>query len=88
MTDRTTLIEFPCRFSIKIIGFSSTTFVSDITAIIKKHYPKTKASDIQEKRSKHNNYVSITATVKATNQETLDALYQELTHFPGVKMVL
>lgn len=87
-TERTSLLEFPCRFSLKIIGVSSTSFVADITAIILKFYPDTEASDIQEKRSSKNNYLSITATIEATNQATLDAIYQELTHFPGVKMVL
>lgn len=88
MNEKTTLIEFPCDFTLKIIGVSSVSFVSDISQIILKHFPGTPASAISEKRSQHNNYSAINALIKATDQASLDALYQELTAFPGVKMVL
>ncbi|MGQ3887726.1 YbeD family protein [Legionella sp. CNM-1927-20] len=87
MTDKL-IIEFPCDFPIKIIGIHSDNFSSDITEIILKHFPNTESSRIVYKMSEKGNYAAITATVYPTCQVELDALYQELTQYPGIKMVL
>lgn len=86
--DATTLINFPCDFPLKIIGSNSIDIVPSITNIILKHYPQTPLANIAHTESARNNYISITATVHAYDQITLDALYLELTQFPGIKMVL
>lgn len=88
MTDTPTLIEFPCDFSIKIIGLSSENFIKDVTAIVLKHYPNTLEANIIHKDSEKGNYTAITATVLAYDKPSLDALYHDLTHYPGMKMVL
>jgi hypothetical protein len=38
--------------------------------------------------SKDGNYLSVTATIRATSREQLDALYRALTGHPLVKVVL
>lgn len=86
--DATTLINFPCDFPLKIIGSNSMDIIPSITAIILKHYPETPSSKIIHTESAKNNYIAITATIHAYDQITLDALYLELTQFPGIKMVL
>lgn len=86
MTD--TLLTFPCDFPIKIIGSHTADFVDSITAIILKHYPNTPLDLITHKQSGHGNYTAISVTVHALDQPSLDALYQELSKFPGIKMVL
>ncbi|WP_419418645.1 YbeD family protein [Legionella sp. D16C41] len=87
MTDKS-IIEFPCDFPIKIIGVNSLHFQEEITAIILKHFPNTDNAKIISKASENGNYLAITATVYPTCQQELDALYQELTQYPGIKMVL
>jgi len=88
MTDTTTFMEFPCDFQIKIIGKNAGSFVSEIAAIVHKHYPNFKDTDIRTQASKQANYLALTVTVHALNQITLDALYTELTKHPDIKMVL
>lgn len=88
MTEPSTLINFPCDFPIKIIGVSRDTFVSDITAIVLKHFPTTSHEALFYKKSERGNYIAMTATVYVSNQSSLDALYHELTQYPGIKMVL
>jgi uncharacterized protein len=88
MTTKTTLIEYPCHFPVKIIGSNTTVFLEEIRLIVMRHFPKTKTAAIVHKPSKENTYLSITATVYAENQEIIDALYIELTSHPDVKMVL
>ena len=89
MTDNnTSLMQFPCHFPIKVIGIKTANFVSDVTLITRKYFPNTRDEDITSQDSKQSNYISLTLTVYAENQTTLDALYLELTKHPDMKMVL
>ena len=85
---KTTLIEFPCHFPIKIMGIYSPTFIEEITAITLKHFPDTTQDKITHKPSTDSNYLAITVTVYAENQELLDNFYREITQHPSIKMVL
>jgi uncharacterized protein len=88
MTDNPSLMEFPCDFPIKIIGENSTTFLTSITNVVHQHFPEQLTHSICSQPSKQGNYLAITATVKAHDQKSLDALYLDLTKHPGIKMVL
>lgn len=83
-----TLMVFPCDFPIKIIGKSGPQFLAGIIAIIRKHYPDIKDSAITSQLSGQGKYQSITATVHALDQASLDALYKDLTSHPDIHMVL
>jgi hypothetical protein len=88
MTDKNSLMEFPCHFPIKIIGKNHPEFATDIDVILRKHFPTTPADAITSQLSLQGNYLAITITVHAHNQASLDALYHELTQHPDIKMVL
>jgi putative lipoic acid-binding regulatory protein len=88
MTDDKSLMQFPCDFPIKIIGKNTALFLEEITMIIRQHFPQTPDIAIRNQSSQKNNYIAITATVLAHDQITLDALYQDLTNHPDIKMVL
>ena len=88
MSDKTSLLAFPCDFPIKIIGDNTSEFVNGVKTIIRQYYPETTDDRISQKDSDKGNYVSITATLHCHDKETLDALYTELTRYPGMKMVL
>ncbi|QRN03753.1 DUF493 family protein [Legionella sp. MW5194] len=88
MTDKKTFMQFPCQFPIKIIGLNSLNFSEEITTIVTRHFPDTQEQAIVCKDSKEGNYLSITATVYVLDQASLDALYQELSSHPSIKMVL
>ncbi|WED44333.1 YbeD family protein [Legionella cardiaca] len=88
MTEKTSLIEFPCDFPVKIIGKNSPDFLKEILAIILKHFPETPEESINCQESQQGNYLAITAVLYVHGQITLDALYIELTQHPDIKMVL
>ncbi|WP_028387818.1 HP0495 family protein [Legionella fairfieldensis] len=88
MTENDSLLTFPCNFPIKIIGKKTMNFAREITEIIRRHFPNTPDEKIIHQESQKGNYLSITATVYVHNQDTLDALYRELTAHPDIKMVL
>lgn len=82
------IIQFPCDFTIKIMGKSQGDFEKVATDIVKKHYPAVTEVHIQKKSSKDNNYLSLSITVLAQSKMELDALYQELSSTKEVLMAL
>ncbi|MDP3704289.1 MAG: DUF493 domain-containing protein [Legionellaceae bacterium] len=88
MTENKSLMQFPCDFPLKIIGKNSDQFLNEICEIIRNYFPIDAETAIQHNMSQQGNYMAITATVRAHDQATLDAMYQELTKHPDIKMVL
>lgn len=85
---RTTLLEFPCDFPIKIMGARVDDFAQTVLEVVLRHAPDFDAAAMQMRPSSKGNYLSITCTVNATSQAQLDALYVELSSHPMVKVVL
>jgi putative lipoic acid-binding regulatory protein len=85
---RTTLLEFPCDFPIKIMGARADDFAQIVLEIVLRHAPDFDAATVEMRPSSKGNYLALTCTVRATSQAQLDALYRELTAHPRVKVVL
>lgn len=88
MAEKTTLIEFPSVFPIKIMGEAQDGFAQAMVEIVIKHAPDYDAASIEMRPSSGGRYLGLTCTITATSQEQLDTLYRELSAHPMVKMVL
>lgn len=88
MTEKTTLLTFPSDFPIKIMGKVTASFKDEIITIIHKHYPALGTEQFRTNISKNGNFLAISITVHALDQASLDALYQDLSQHPDIKMVL
>jgi putative lipoic acid-binding regulatory protein len=82
------LIEYPCKFPIKVMGTKVEGLVHAITLITKQFDPAFDASTIELRESKGGKYLGVTVTVNATSREQLDELYRTLSTHPMVKVVL
>ena len=82
------LIEYPCDFPIKIMGTSQAGFAQTVVDIVRRHAPDFDPGTLEMRVSRAKKYLSVTATIRATSREQLDALYQELSDHPMVVMVL
>ena len=82
------LIEYPCRFPIKVMGSKVDGFVHAMTQIAEQFDPSFDASTLELRDSKNGNYLGITLTITATSREQLDELYRKLSTHPMVKIVL
>lgn len=82
------LIEYPSRFPIKVMGANVDGFVHAVTQIAKQFDPKFDASDIEIRPSSGSKYLGVTITINATSREQLDELYRTLSTHPMVKVVL
>ncbi len=86
--ERTTLLEFPCQFPIKIMGTRVDAFAQTVIDVVLRHAPDFDPATVQMRPSAQGNYLAITCTLTATSQAQLDALYTELSSHPMVKVVL
>jgi putative lipoic acid-binding regulatory protein len=82
------LIEYPSRFPIKVMGLNAEGFVGAITRIAERFDPSFDAATVELRTSKADKYLGVTVTVTATSREQLDELYRTLSTHPMVKMVL
>jgi uncharacterized protein len=84
----TSLIEYPCDFPIKVMGTSQAGFAQTVVDIVRRHAPDFNPAALEMRVSRAKKYLSVTATIRATSREQLDALYRELSDHAMVVMVL
>ena len=84
----TSLIEYPSRFPIKVMGVNADGFVHAVTLIARQFDPSFDAASVELRDSKAGNYLGITIPVTAPRREQLDELSRTLTTHPMVKVVL
>jgi putative lipoic acid-binding regulatory protein len=82
------LIEYPSRFPIKVMGANAEGFVHAVTQIARQFDPSFDATTVELRDSKAGNYLGVTITITATSRDQLDELYRTLSTHPMVKVVL
>ena len=87
-TPEQSLIEYPSRFPIKVMGVKADGFVHAVTQIAKQFDPAFDAASVELRDSRAGKYLGITITITATSREQLDELYRTLSTHPMVKVVL
>lgn len=82
------LIEYPCRFPIKVMGANTEGFVAAVTALAQQVEPGFSVDQLERRPSRAGNYLGLTVQVWVESREQLDGLYRALTGHPLVKYVL
>ncbi|MCU0762290.1 MAG: DUF493 family protein [Hydrogenophaga sp.] len=82
------LIEYPVRFPIKVMGANTTEFHAAMVHIARAFEPAFDPGSVEQRPSKAGNYMGLTLAVHVTSREQLDELYRTLTSHPLVKYVL
>lgn len=82
-----TLLDFPCEFPIKIIGWRSDDFAQQVVEIVLTHAPDFRPETVEMRVSGGGNYLALTCTIQARSRPQLDDLYRALTAHPAVKVV-
>ncbi|MBM3342450.1 MAG: DUF493 domain-containing protein [Betaproteobacteria bacterium] len=82
------LLEFPCDFPLKIIGFQRAGYAQAVLEVVRRHAPDYDGAQMQMRPSSKGKYLSLTCTIRATSREQLDGLYQALCDHPLVVKVL
>ena len=82
------LLQFPCDFPIKIIGDGGPEFGPMVLELVRRHSPDLDETRISIRASRAERYQSVTVMVTARDRAHLDALYQDLSGHPQIRMVL
>ena len=83
------LIEYPCRFPIKVMGANNADFVAAMTILAQNFEASFDPSHHMDQRpSRAGNYLGLTLRVEVHSREQLDDLYRSLTSHALVKYVL
>lgn len=85
---RESVIEFPCKFPIKVIGDARDDFAQAVLNACQTQIADITADAITMRPSKTNKYIALTVTVAAESQAQLDAIYLAINQLSGLKMVL
>ena len=86
--DRSTLIEYPSAFPIKVMGANVAGFVEAVVRVARQFDPVFDEARGETRPSRAGNYLGITITITATSREQLDELYRTLSTHPMVRVVL
>ena len=81
-------IEFPCDYSIRVVGDAAEDFVAAIGEVIARHSPGFDSSAITLSDSRNGRFQSARAVIRATSEAQLNALFEELKATGRVHMVL
>ncbi len=88
MAEEPSLLDFPCDFPLKIIGYQRAGYAQAILEVVKRHAPDYDGSEMEMRPSSKGKYLSLTCTIRATSRSQLDGLYQALCDHPLVVKVL
>jgi len=78
------LVDYPCEFTMKIVGLNEGTFVAEIVDIVAESCVVS-SSDIKHTERKNGKYVSVSVKAPVQSAEMLYALYENIDRDPRVK---
>ncbi len=82
------LIEYPVRFPIKVMGLNNDAFVEAMLAIAESFEPGFDEAWLERRPSRAGNYLGLTISIHVTSREHLDDVYRALTSHALVNYVL
>lgn len=88
MSEKDTLLEFPCDFPIKVVGRSGAAFEARVKEIVERHAGPLDEGHVRDRPSRDGKFVALTCLIRAESKAQLDGLYEELSRHPDVLMVL
>lgn len=82
------LLEFPCRFPLKVMGANEADFAAHTRRLVSRHAARPPDDAVSTRPSRNGRYLSVTLSVQVDSRSQLDAIYRSLSGDPRVLMVL
>jgi len=82
------LLEFPCKFPVKMMGRKGSSFRDAALSIIEQHTGTIDEDAVRIMPSSGGNFVSITVTIDASSQVQLDDIYRDLSAHEEILVAL
>ncbi|MGB2079133.1 MAG: DUF493 family protein YbeD [Vibrio sp.] len=80
------LLEFPCQFTYKVMGYAKPELPDLVLEVIQRHAPGDYTPQV--KPSSKGTYDAVSVTITATSIEQVETLYKELGEIDIVRVVL
>src|SRR5690554_2849756 len=81
-------IEFPCDYPIKLVGDAGEDFTAVVCQVVMRHDANFDATGIEVIPSRNARFLSVRLTLRATGEDQLKALFEELKATGRVHMVV
>lgn len=81
-------VEFPCDYSLKIVGDAEADFRERMLEIVERHAPGVDHARVRVVDSRNGKFQSVRLTITATGQDQLETLFAALKATGRVHMVL
>lgn len=78
------LVNYPCKFKIKIVGANEGTFVSEMVALVAESC-NVEADDVDFSEKRNGKWISVTVAAPVESAAMLYALYENIDRDPRVK---
>lgn len=82
------LLEFPVDFPVKVMGRQAEGFAESVVDRVLVHQPDFDPAGVSVRHSSGGVWVSLTLNVRAHSRVQLQALYEDLSRHPMVRVVL
>lgn len=80
-------IEFPCDYSIRVVGDAGEDFSDMVMSVVGKHAEIIPGS-MKTRDSRNARFLSVTLVIRATGEDQLKALFEDLKATGRVHMVI
>lgn len=80
------LLEFPCQFTYKVMGYAKPELPDLVLEVIQRHAPGDYTPKVTP--SSKGTYDAVSVTITATSIEQVETLYKELGEIEIVRVVL
>ncbi|MCW5590154.1 MAG: DUF493 domain-containing protein [Legionellales bacterium] len=82
------LMQFPCDYLLKVIGYDRQGFLESVITIVELHVENLDRTQVRHRPSQNGNYAAISIQLQAQSKTQMDALYLDLNAHENVVMVL
>ncbi|PPI86904.1 DUF493 family protein YbeD [Candidatus Pantoea edessiphila] len=79
-------IQFPAKFTFKVIGLSKPNLINNIIKVVTLHYSE--EYQIKVYKSSKGNYSSVNITINANHIDEIENIYENLVKIKIVRFVL
>lgn len=81
-------IVFPCDYSLKVVGDAAEDFPACVCQILVRHAPDFDATTMQVVESRNGRYQSVRVTLRATGEQHIKEVFDDLKATGRVHMVV
>ena len=83
-----TILEFPCCYPLRIIGFMNKDLPSRVSSIIEQHAPSFTSSSMEIRESRNSRFMSVRVSLQAQSASQVESICEDLLADRLVKLVI